>query len=164
MLVAVLAPAASAEAKAPAFHRDETLLPKSLRDPSTATATHTASTTGEFARTIAGLAIVLAVLFGVYWLFKTYAKGKQTKGDGRLEVVATTPLAQNRAVHLIRVGESLVLVGSAEGSITRLRDYTAEESAQLEAQLDGEPGPLRPFGAEETGGFVEQLRKRTARK
>ena len=164
MLVAVLAPAASAKDKAPAFHRDDTLLPASLRKPSPTTTAHTASTTGELARTIAGLAIVLAVLFGVYWLFKTYARGKGTKGDGRLEVVATTPLAPNRAVHLIRVGDALVLVGSAEGSVTRLRAYTPEESERLEAQLDGEPGPLRPFGADEGAGFVEQLRRRTVRR
>jgi flagellar protein FliO/FliZ len=162
--LAVLAPTAAA--KAPAFHRDETPLPSSLTKPAAATAAaHSASTSGALARTVAGLAIVLAVLFGVYWLFKTYAKGKQTKSDGRLEIVATTALAPNRAVHLIRVGDALVLVGSAEGSITRLKAFSNEESAALEARLNGDPDQLRPFGSEQAGpsGFVDQLRRRTAR-
>jgi flagellar protein FliO/FliZ len=162
--LAVLAPIASA--KAPAFHEDTTPLPASLSETTTtSSAAHSTSTSGELARTVAGLAIVLAVLFGIYWLFKTYAKGKQTKSDGRLEIVATTALAPNRAVHLIRVGDGLVLVGSAEGSVTRLRAYSNEESAALEARLEGDPGALRPFGSEAAGpsGFVEQLRRRTAR-
>ncbi len=79
--------------------------------------------------------------------------------------MATTALAPNRAVHLIRVGDGLVLVGSAEGAITRLKAYSVDESAALEARLDGDPGQLRPFGTEAAGpsGFVEQLRRRTAR-
>lgn len=164
MCLVVLVPTASA--KAPAFHQDTTPLPSSLSETTTTTsAAHSTSTGGELARTVAGLAIVLAVLFGVYWLFKTYAKGKQTKSDGRLEIVATTALAPNRAVHLIRVGDGLVLVGSAEGAITRLKAYSVDESAALEARLDGDPAQLRPFGAEAAGpsGFVEQLRRRTAR-
>lgn len=163
MCLAVLAPTASA--KAPAFHEDTTPLPASLSQSTTTTASHSASAGSSLARTVAGLAIVLAVLFGIYWLFKTYAKGKQTKSDGRLEIVATTALAPNRAVHLIRVGDGLVLVGSAEGSITRLKAYSAAESAALDARLEGEPGALRPFGSEAAGpsGFVEQLRRRTAR-
>jgi flagellar protein FliO/FliZ len=165
--LAVFAPIASA--KAPAFHRDETPLPASIRQTTTTSASssaHSSGTGGELARTVAGLAIVLAVLFGIYWLFKTYAKGnKQAKSDGRLQIVATTALAPNRAVHLIRVGDGLVLVGSAEGSITRLKAYSAAESAALDARLEGEPGALRPFGSEAAGpsGFVEQLRRRTAR-
>jgi flagellar protein FliO/FliZ len=164
--VALVVFAPTASAKAPAFHQDTTPLPASLtQTTTTSTGVHSASAGSALARTVAGLAIVLAVLFGIYWLFKTYAKGKQTKSDGRLEVVATTALAPNRAVHLIRVGDGLVLVGSAEGAVTRLKAYSPEESAALEARLDGEPGPLRPFGSEEAGpsGFVEQLRRRTAR-
>src|SRR5262249_20586043 len=86
--LAVLAP--SAFAKAPAFHQDTTPLPSSLSETTTTSSSgaHATSTGGELARTVAGLAIVLAVLFGIYWLFKTYAKGKQTKSDGRLEIVA----------------------------------------------------------------------------
>ena len=151
---------------APAFHRDETPLPKRLSEETPKAAAHTASSGGSLARTIVGLLIVLAVLFGVYFLLKTFARGKGIKGDGRLEIVATTALAQNRAVHLIRVGDGLVLLGSAEGSITRLRSYSSTESAALEARFDLAAGELRelPPAQAKAGGVIDELRRRTARR
>jgi flagellar protein FliO/FliZ len=157
---------AAKKAKAPAFHRDETPLPAALRTPAAAhVSTHAGSTGGTLARTIVGLAIVLAVLFGVYWLLKTYAKGNKTKGDGRLEIVATTPLAPNRAVHLIRVGDGLVLVGSAEGSVTQLKTYDDAESAAIQTRLD-EVAPIRTIAPDPHSkrGIVDELRRMTVRK
>jgi flagellar protein FliO/FliZ len=156
----------AAAAAAPAFHRDETPLPKQLSEQTTKAAATTSSSGGSLARTIVGLLIVLAVLFGVYWLLKTFARGKGIKGDGRLEIVATTALAGNRAVHLIRVGDNLVLVGSAEGSITRLRSYSSAESAALEARIDIASGELRELapGQAKAGGVIDELRRRTTRR
>ena len=45
--------------------------------------------------------------------------------SGVIDVVATTTLAQGRALHLVRVGDELVLVGATEQSITRLGDVDA---------------------------------------
>jgi flagellar protein FliO/FliZ len=163
-LALLLAPAAAAAE--PAFHRDQTLLPKSLRTSSTQAVGHAASTGGTLARTFAGLAIVLAVVFATYWLLRTYARGKRGKGDGKIEVLATTPLAPNRSVHLLRVGDVLILVGSAEGGITRLKTYSPEESDLVQAQLDGGSDPLWPLsggGAAARRGLVEELRRRTVR-
>ena len=156
-------------AKAPAFHRDETKLPSQLSNPSNHAALHSAGAGGALARTIVGLGIVLAVVFGIYWLLKTYGKSRTGAGDGRLEILATTPLAPNRALHLVRVGDGLVLVGSAEGGITPIRTYSPEESELLKVQLEGEselyalgetPGGRPSFGA----ALVDNLRKRTARR
>ena len=88
-----------------------------------------------------------------------------------IEVIATTPLTANRAVHLIRVGDELTLVGSAEGGVTCLRTYSPEESDLVQAQLDGEADPLWPLAGGGGGGdvpkgtraFVDELRRRTAR-
>jgi flagellar protein FliO/FliZ len=157
---AVVARRLTASAAGGAFHRDRTALPKSLSHPAAQHAIHSAGTGGAVARTIAGLAIVIAVVFGIYWLLKTYAKGKTTKGDGRLAVVATTPLAANRAVHLIRVGDTLELVGSADGGVTGIRSYSPEESALLERVLDAGTPETRPF----TDGVLGELRRRTARR
>jgi len=127
-----------------------------------------ASGSGSLVRTVVGLAIVLAVIYGVYWLLKTYGKSKkQDSGDGKMEVVATTQLAPNRAVHLVKVGDELVLVGSGEQAITQLRVYDAEESRRLSQLLDSEP-QLRAL---EAGGgkgptiarLVDDLRRKTAR-
>lgn len=167
----VTAAAAPTALGATPFKRDQTLLPKQLRSPSApAAAAHATSTGSTIARTIAGLAIVLAVIFATYWLLRAYARGKRAKSDGKIEVLATTPLAENRAVHLLRVGDGLILVGSAEGGVTRLKCYSAEESDLVQAQLDGEADPLWQLGGGGSAGrprgtraFVDELRRRTAR-
>ena len=166
---AVAAAAAPAALGASGLRRDRTPLPAQLSNPAATHAVHATGTGGTIARTVAGLAIVLAVVFAVYWLLRAYARGKRTRGDGRIEVIATTPLAQNRAVHLLRVGDELTLVGSAEGGVTCLRVYSPEESDLVQAQLDGESDPLWPLGgaaATPRGAraFVDELRRRTARR
>jgi len=60
------------------------------------------------ARTIVGLAIVLAVVSGLYWLVRTAAKAKSGQLEDRIEVVATT---------------------------TPIRVYTAEEARAMDLQL-----------------------------
>ena len=135
-----------------AFHRDRTPLPTSVSGGSSAS--H-ASTGGSFARMIVGLAIVIAVIYGVYWLLKAYGRSKGAPvDDGRMTVVATTALAPNRSLHLVRVGEELVLVGSADGGITPVRVYGPDETRRLE--LEAPPAAPR-------GSLLEELRKRTAR-
>lgn len=155
------------------FKRDQTPLPAQLSNPTTPAATHASSTAGTLARTIVGLAIVLAVVFGVYWLLKTFARGKSKggKGDGRMEIVATTPLAPNRALHLVRVGDGLILVGSTEGGISTIRTYSREETDDLQEQLDAESDPLWPVATgteigqrDVKGSFMAELRRRTARR
>jgi flagellar protein FliO/FliZ len=155
------------------FKRDQTLLPAQLRQPASPAAAHTTGTGGTLARTIVGLAIVLAVIFAVYWLLKTFArsKAKGVKGDGRMEIVATTPLAPNRALHLVRVGDGMILVGSAEGGISTIRTYSREETDDLQEQIDAESDPLWPIVAGTDPGrrdmkssFMAELRRRTTRR
>jgi flagellar biosynthetic protein FliO len=155
------------------FQRDRTLLPTQLREPATPAAAHTTSAGSSIARTIAGLAIVLGVIFAVYWLLKTFArskaKGGGVKGDGRMEIVATTPLAPNRALHLVRVGDGMILIGSAEGAISAIRTYSPEETDDLQEQIDAQSDPLWPIAVgidpgSTTTGFMAELRRRTTRK
>jgi flagellar protein FliO/FliZ len=141
------------------FHRDRTPLPSSVSGDagSGSTGAAHASTTGSFARMIVGLAIVIAVIYGVYWLLKAYSRSKAggLRDDGRMTVLATTALAPNRSLHLVRVGDELVLVGSADGGLAPLRVYNAEEARRFE-QDEPSPPPAR-------GSVLEELRKRTAR-
>jgi flagellar protein FliO/FliZ len=168
---ALLATALALPACALAIQRDETPLPKGVVDGATTGAAQETSSSGGIARMIVGLAIVLAVIYGVYWLLKSYRKAKSTAGDGRIEVVATTTLAPNRSVHLIRVGEELVLVGSADHGITRLRVYDADQAAQLLPLLESAATSSRLLPSRRDGGqscgvarVVEDLRWRTVRR
>jgi flagellar protein FliO/FliZ len=160
---AVTASAALA-ADAP-FKRDTTPLPESVTNGSGGGGIANASGgAGAIARMVVGLAIVLAVVYGIYWLLKKrYRSG--TRGgavaDGRLEIVATTPLANNRAVHLLRAGDELFLVGSSEQSVTGLAAWGPEEARRLEAVLamppPSPPQPTQPVG------ILDALRKLTVR-
>lgn len=158
------APVARAEPNA--FRRDQTPLPSAVSHPASSDAAQIAGSGGVLLRTLVGLVIVVALIYGVYWLLKTYAGSKGGKSDGRMDIVATTALAPSRALHLVQVGDELILIGSADESITPIRLYSADESVLLRARMEGAPAPFRPargFG----GGwasFVTQMRARTVRR
>jgi flagellar protein FliO/FliZ len=156
----------------PAFKRDTT--PLSTNVSGGADGTHAAASAGSSGgaalRMLLGLAIVLALIFGIYKLLKrSAAKNDGTvRAHGDLQVVATTPLAQSRALHLVRVGDELVLVGSSEQGVTRIRVYSADEARRL----GFDPYAAGPTFTPTTGpadrpglgtSLVETLRKMTAR-
>ncbi|MBJ7332207.1 MAG: FliO/MopB family protein, partial [Solirubrobacteraceae bacterium] len=84
---------------------------------------------GSLVRTIVGLAIVLLVIYGVYWVLKQVKASREetAKGDG-LMTVASLGLGPNRALHLVRAGHEVILVGVAEHAITPIRSYTEAEA------------------------------------
>jgi flagellar protein FliO/FliZ len=116
-----------------------------------------------------GLAVVLALIFGLYKLVKRAAdkNDKSVRHQGGMTVVATTPLAPSRSLHLVSVGDELVLVGVAEQSVTPIRVYSAEEAKKLRVEQDAtmltlSQGPADgrlSFGA----ALLKTLRERTAR-
>jgi flagellar protein FliO/FliZ len=167
VLVAASSYAVTAQAAlaADGFKKDETPLPKSVTEGSAGGGIADASSgAGAIARMVVGLAIVLAVVYGVYWLLKKRYRGGSRNGnvaDGRLEIVATTPLAGNRAVHLLRAGDELFLVGSSEQSVTGLAAWGPEEAARLEAVL-AVPPPVPPQPTQPVG-ILDALRKLTVR-
>jgi flagellar protein FliO/FliZ len=151
-------------AQAVVIHRDETPLPTSLTSGS-----HHAGHSSDgaaFTRLGFGLVIVLVVIYAVYWLLKRSGKGRALRGAGALSVVDSTQLGPNRAVHLLRVGDELVLVGSAENAVSPIRVYGAEEARVLAESLERSATLSRGAGVPSGGGLagvVEMLRRRTAR-
>jgi flagellar protein FliO/FliZ len=154
-----------------------------LNLPSDTTA-HPASTVGGsgggLARTFIGLAVVVAVIYGLSWVLrqmkKSSSKDVGAHGFG-LSTEASMPLGPNRSVHLIRAGRELVLVGSAEQGITPIRTYSEDEALSLglieQPQLtvgDLIEGEAREVASTPTGkvgllmsGALNTLRERTAR-
>ena len=157
-------------AQAPAFHKDTTPLPAGVTgtssgsDSGSSGSVGVSSTSGAVARTIVGLAIVLAVVYGLYWLLKSTAKSRAAQSDERIAVVATTTLAPNRALHLIRSGDELILIGATEQSVTPIRVYSAEEARAMDIELAAAAQLAQnPGGQQGPTGLVEALRRRTAR-
>jgi flagellar protein FliO/FliZ len=85
---------------------------------------------GTLLRALFGLAVVIGAIFGVQWLLKKWAAAKMDGvggAAGLIDVVATTGLSQGRSLHLVRVADELVLVGSTEHSISRLGEFDARQ-------------------------------------
>jgi flagellar biosynthetic protein FliO len=155
-----------------AFHKDTTPLPSDVTGASAGTAAAHASSGGSAViRMLFGLAIVVAVIYAIYWVLKRASKKSKgaIKSDGGMVVLSTTALAPSRALHLVQVGEELVLVGSAEQSVTPIRVYSAEEVRRLGFEV-GATAPLQPFTPAEDRSrssfgvnFLEELKRRTVR-
>jgi flagellar protein FliO/FliZ len=117
------------------FKRDQTPLPADVSGAGGAKVTaHVASGSGSAAmHMLLGLAIVVALIYGLYKLLKrSSSKNEKTVADdGWMGVLSTTPLAPSRSLHLVRVGEELILLGSSDGSVTPIRVYSSEEARSL---------------------------------
>src|SRR5918993_5949258 len=77
------------------------------------------STGGSLVRTIVGLAIVIGVIYGLYWVLKQVKASREEKASGQgLAAIATLPLGTNRSLQLVRAGREIVLVGVSEHGVT----------------------------------------------
>ena len=87
-------------------------------------------------RTIVGLLIVIAVIWGLTWILKQVKTGRETRSAGSgLTSLATLALGSGRTLHLVRAGRDYLLVGSAEHGVAPIHRYT-EEQARTAGLLD----------------------------
>jgi flagellar protein FliO/FliZ len=104
---------------------------------STSGTSHTSSATGGGAgivRTIVGLAIVIAVIWGLAWILRQVKSGREPNvSSSGLASVAALTLGSGRSVHLVRAGNDYVLLGSTEHGVAPIHRYTEEQA--LEAGL-----------------------------
>ena len=136
---------------------------------------------GGLVRTIVGLAIVIGVIYGLYWVLRQVKTSKEGSASGHgLSSVATLPLGPNRSLHMVKAGREVVLVGAGENGVTPIRAYSLEEleAAGLFDTPAEEPPPQRPApvasAAAASNGFptardavgraIEALRARTVRR
>jgi flagellar protein FliO/FliZ len=126
---------------------------------------HTASSGGgtSIVRTIVGLFIVIAVIYGVAWILRQ-AKGAKHRPTGRgLHQVASLPLGSGRSVTLVRAGTEVVLLGVAEHGVTPIKTYSEAEALELGLEV-AEEDPLGVTPAERPLGRVaDTLRRMTVR-
>jgi flagellar protein FliO/FliZ len=121
---------------------------------------------GSIVRTIVGLAVVIAVIYGLHWILKQVKASKQASASGSgLEDLATLPLGTNRALHLVRAGGEVVLVGVGEAGVTPIRTYTEDEARALglldEDAIGELAAPSAPAGTPFLGRFLNELRAKT---
>src|SRR5947209_10395909 len=99
--------------------------PLNLRQYSSSAHSSTSSGSGSLVRTFVGLAIVLAVIYGLYWVLKQVKSGRSEKASGSgLSSVSTLPLGTNRSLQVVRAGSDFVLLGVCEHGVTAIRTYS----------------------------------------
>ncbi len=110
--------------------------------PSTTT-THAAGSGSSIVRTIVGLAIVIAVIWGLSWILRQVKAGREphTSSTGLTSLAALT-LSSGRSVHLVRAGSDYLLIGSAEQGVVPIHRYT-EEEARNAGLMDVVEAPAR---------------------
>jgi flagellar protein FliO/FliZ len=150
--LALLAGACPAQAFTPTSKRGGESAPLDL--PTSTGSSHTSSGGASIVRTIVGLLIVIAVIWGLTWILKQVKTGRETRSAGSgLTSLATLALGSGRTVHLVRAGRDYLLVGSAEHGVSPIHRYT-EEQARAAGLLD------LPAPATEEGEGAERGRVR----
>jgi flagellar protein FliO/FliZ len=109
------------------------------------------SSSSGLVRTIVGLAIVIGVIYGLYWILKQVKASREDQASGiGLHTLATLPLGQNRSMQLIRAGTEVVLVGVGEAGVTPIRTYGEHEARALgllaDDDDDRQPPGVMPAG------------------
>lgn len=103
------------------------------------------------------LLVVALMLFGLYTVVRALGRGRLVASTDRrlVTIVESTFLAQNTALHVVKVGEQYLLIGGGSGHVNTLGEVPA---AQVEPWLREQ----RSIFAQQTQsltGFLKQLRK-----
>jgi flagellar protein FliO/FliZ len=129
-------------------------------------ATHAASSGGggaSIVRTIVGLFIVIAVIYGIAWIMKHAKKSKARPSGHGLSQVANLPLGGGRSVAVVRAGREVLVVGVAENGVTPIRSYSEAEAIALGIEVP----PEKPEGFDQaekpSDRVLDVLRRITAR-
>jgi flagellar protein FliO/FliZ len=81
----------------------------------------------DFLRMVLVLAVVVALIYGIFHFIKK-AGGPRDDGVRFIRVLETRPLAGNRHLHLVEVGNEVLLVGSAENGVSLVSEVADKET------------------------------------
>jgi flagellar protein FliO/FliZ len=95
--------------------------------------------TAAIVKMLAALALVLAVLVGLYWFVRRFLPG-QTPGTagGGLRLVGRLPLGPKRGLALVEVAGRVLVVGLSEQNISLLA--TIDDPDQVRQLISSRPG------------------------
>jgi flagellar protein FliO/FliZ len=132
---------ASSWAKATAVASGENT-PLNLSSPGSTV--HASSGGASIVRTVVGLAIVIAVIWGLSWILRQVKSGRDPDVPSTgLQSVAALTLSTGRSVHLVRAGNEYVLLASAEHGVAPIHRYSEDEAREA-GLLPAEDEPARP--------------------
>jgi flagellar protein FliO/FliZ len=145
--------------------------PLNLDPPRRVAAGATAGGGSSLVRTVVGLGVVIAVIYGLHWVLKQVKSSREERSSGSgLVSLATVALGPGRALHMVRAGREVVIVGVGEKGVTPIRVY-AEAEARAAGLLDDARPPAEQGGDSAApasartllGDAIDTLRRRTVR-
>ncbi|MFH1035766.1 MAG: flagellar biosynthetic protein FliO [Pseudomonadota bacterium] len=85
--------------------------------------------TGAIVKMLAALALVLAVLVGLYWLIRRFLPNQAPGlGGGAMRVIGRLPLGPKRGLALVEVADRVLLLGLGEQNISLLTTIDDQET------------------------------------
>ena len=134
-----------------------------------------------------GLVVVVGLIALVWYVLKRVQRSRYPsleragKAGGLIDVVSTTSIGPNRTLHVVRVGEEILLVGSTDHSITALARLGSDDLVGLvdvppttstfgrnpPGPQAGDPGVddrVRAVTTSSDGALIDKLRSMTTRK
>ena len=81
----------------------------------------------DFVRMVIILAAVVGVIYLIFYFLKRGMR-KQLPDNEIIRLLGTRNLAGNRSLHLVELGKSVYLLGSAEGGITLISEVNDQET------------------------------------
>jgi flagellar biogenesis protein FliO len=73
------------------------------------------------------LVVVVVIIYLVFWLIRK-GSGRKVVENDLIKVLGSRALSGSRALHLVEVGTSVYLVGSADGGVNLVAEITDKES------------------------------------
>jgi len=88
---------------------------------------------------IAGiLVLIIALLFGGSWVLKKFKLTAGSRGtSGAMEVIDSIPLGQNRALTMVRVDDTVYVLGNTASGITCIDTYQGDKALELISSTRG---------------------------
>lgn len=83
---------------------------------------------GFIFRTVYALAVVGLLLLGFWWVVRSLGRGRLIISAERrlVTVIESTPLTQNTALHVVKIGDRYFAVGGGAGHLSLLTELSAE--------------------------------------
>lgn len=88
-------------------------------------------------RMVLVLALVIGIVYLVFYLLKRASGGKYAQSD-LIRVVGSQTLPGNRAIYLVQVGAQVFMVGAGGDSVTLLGEITDKETVDMMILAAGE--------------------------
>lgn len=110
---------------------------------------------GDFVRMVAVLALVVAAIYGIFFVLKKVSLGSSTDSD-LIRPLGSRTLPGNKSLHLVEIGQQVFLIGAADHAVNLIAEITDKESIDqlVLAAAAADSGARKKSFSELLGGVI----------